>query len=598
MSQNGSSPAGTVLRPREIDKEHVSLQALQERWPKVMKPLELLDALSSPSRWRCSLTPESGKKHALAVDSTRLTTVLSKCFGLLSPVRSSLVSRSPRLAQADWQVRKHVWSVLWGAAVLYRLRPKTPPVPKDEKKIGLIPAPATYSDFRSELLVVPDDVSCAEASVSGDLSVQLFHLLQDVFPIITSHQPVASFDPDQRLRDAYTSFYRLIRKPPHWHPELRQASREKNLLGALAAGGPFAKLLERAEPGSPHPYKIDLTYLTAYPVRPGLALLGCRINFDAPEGKLAVANVEYAGTAVAPGEARWDFIERIALCSLVTHLTVWRHGMQYHVAGLAPVAVVTHNMPANHPIRRLLAAHVWETISTNFYTHLTLRRSGFDVTGFSFPRDVIFRYYDDGARAFDLRWLDLESDAERRGIDGDLDYPYLPLAQRYRDLIRSYVAAYVDLYYEDDAALDADSDAGAWFDGLDATFLKGVRYYVPELTKENLVKFCTLFIYAVTVEHEQNTLWDYSVFLPTTVREDGVGQSMGEVQSVLNFQLVIASATNRLLNDVSHLALDDRAAQVMRDFQFTLRALQSEMEQGPDHHWLVYPKDLEASVSA
>ncbi|MCA1675130.1 MAG: hypothetical protein LC799_24050, partial [Actinobacteria bacterium] len=173
-----------------------------------------------------------------------------------------------------------------------------------------------------------------------------------------------------------------------------------------------------------------------------------------------------------------------------------------------------------------------------------------------------------------------------------------PLARRYRDLIRSYVATYVDLYYPDDAALGADSDARAWFEALDRAFLKGIRYYVPELTKENLVRFCTLYIYAVTVEHEQNSLWDYAVFLPTTVRKDGVAQSLGEVQSVLNFQIIIGSATNRLLNDFTHLALDDRAAQVMRDFQSALRSLQLEMEQGPDHYWNVYPKNLEASVSA
>ncbi|HEV3401713.1 MAG TPA: hypothetical protein VG078_07805 [Acidimicrobiales bacterium] len=121
-----------------------------------------------------------------------------------------------------------------------------------------MPAWRSYPDFDCELLVVPDDVPCHETSLFAELAVQFLHLMQDVFPITASHQPPASFDPDQRLAEGYTRAYRLIRTPPRWHPELAQAAREGNLLGALAAGGPFAKLLERAEPGSPHPYTIDL----------------------------------------------------------------------------------------------------------------------------------------------------------------------------------------------------------------------------------------------------------------------------------------------------------------------------------------------------
>ncbi|MGH9281116.1 MAG: lipoxygenase family protein, partial [Acidimicrobiales bacterium] len=480
----------------------------------------------------------------------------------------------------------------------YGLRPKKPPVPKDERRINLISARESYADFHCDNLVVPDDVPIDEASLPSDLLVQALHLLQDLLPIAASHQPPASSDPEERLRDAYTVLYRLVRSPPRWHPELAAAARAQNLLGALGSGGPFAKLVERAEPGSETPYAIDLRYLADYPVRPGLAPIGCRINYDAPEGRLTVAHVEYRDRKAAPGDAGWDFIERIALCSLVTHLTVWRHGMQYHVAGVAPVAVVTHNLPADHPLRRLLAAHTASTISVDYNTHMTLRRSGYDVTGFSFPRETIFRYYDDGAAAFDLNRLDVRADAERRGIGDDLWYPYLPQAVRYYDLIAAYVTAYIDHYYADDAALAGDAAAQAWFDELDRSMLKGVRYFAPSLTKRDLARLCTVFIYAVTFEHEQNTMWDYAVFLPSSVREDGRPQSVGEVQNVLNFQLVISSATNRLLDDFSHLALDPGAARIMRDFRASLRMLQTELEAEGDHYWVVYPQDLEASVSA
>ena len=576
----------------------MSLQSIQERWPGIMRPLEVVDALVTPGRWQCKLRPGSAGRHTVDMDSKGLADTLSNALAPLGRARARALDGRPGLVRADWALRKVVWSLLTTSAAAIRLRPKRPPVPKDEKRIDLVPAPVSYADFNSPLLVVPDDVECAESSIFSDLFVQLIHVVQDVYPVITTHQPDASFEPAQRLRDCYSLAYRLIRKPPRWHPELEEARRRGNLLGALAEGGPFAKLLERSEVGSPHPYQFDLRYLDDYEVRPGLERLGCRINLDVTDGRLTIASVEHAGRTVAPAEADWEFFERVALAALVTHLTVWRHGMQYHVAGLAPVAVATHNLPPDHPVRRLLAAHVWETISTNVYTHLTLRRNGFDVTGFSFPRDVIFRYYDGGAEHFDLNRFDVPADVARRGIGDDIQYPYLAQSTRYLDLIRSYVGDYIDEYYDDDAALAADPAATRWFEDLDRTFLKGIRYCVPSLTKANLVRFCSLFIYAVTVEHEENTMWDYAVFLPATVRADGSPQSVGEVQSVLNFELLISSATNRLMNDLAYLALDEGGAKIMREFRAALQSLQAEMEREGDHYWRVYPRELEASVSA
>jgi hypothetical protein len=50
--------------------------------------------------------------------------------------------------------------------------------------------------------------------------------------------------------------------------------------------------------------------------------------------------------------------------------------------------------------------------------------------------------------------------------------------------------------------------------------------------------------------------------------------------------------------DFTHLALDEGAAAIMRDFQSSLHALQTRMESEPDRYWRIYPSDLEASVSA
>ncbi len=105
-------------------------------------------------------------------------------------------------------------------------------------------------------------------------------------------------------------------------------------------------------------------------------------------------------------------------------------------------------------------------------------------------------------------------------------------------------------------------------------------------------------MYSVSAEHEDNTMWNYAMFLPATVREDGRGESVGQVQAVINFELLISSATNRLMNDASHVALDPEGAAIMRGLQSRLVRLQEQMEREPQRHWQIQPRHLEASVSA
>lgn len=576
----------------------MTIQSIQERFPWLMRPVVWLDTLLTPRRWR--IVPERAAaaiERLLTRDTSGLARRVNAATRGLSTLRARVLADRPGLMQVAWRFRKTVWSTVWTGIAVMRLWPRRVPVPAADVPIRLIPAPESYRDFRSPTLVVPSDVPRPEMTLPGAITVQMLHLLQDVYPIISTHQPPAAAAPDQRLRQAYSWWYRLLRTPPRWHPELMHADRESNLLGVLGVGGPFAKLLQRRD-GRSADYLIDLDYLRRYPVRDGLARLGTRIFFREHEGRLRTTGIEYQDQLAEPGQRDWPFFERLAQCSLLTHTTVWRHGMQFHVGGVAPFAVVTYQMPPQHPIRRLLAPHLADTLSTNFHTHLTLRRSGFDVTGFSFDYETILRYYDDGAKYFDIARLDPRHDVSVRGIGDTLAYPHQPQAVMYLQLFEDYVRRYVDVYYPDEASLAGDGAAAAWFEALDRTLVRGIRHYVPALNKQSLVRLCALFIYSVSVEHEDNTMWDYAVFLPATVRADGRPESVGQVQSVQDFQVIISSATNRLMNDASHVALDARGARVMQDFQASLVDLQRTLQAGPDHYWRIYPKNLEASISA
>jgi hypothetical protein len=575
----------------------MTIQSIQERFPWLMRPFAFVDALLTPRRWAPSFLQGAATRleAVLTADSRSLAQALRQGLAWLSVLRAAVLRDRPRLQRLAWLLRQYVWAAAWSLIVVIRLWPRRVPTPEIGAPIRLIPAPESYPDFRSPALVVPSDIPREEMSLPAALMVQALHALQDLYPVVSNHQPEAPRDPRERLRQAYPWLYRLVRTPPAWHADLAEAQQRGRLLDILAVGGPYAKLLERS---GRREYVIDLDYLRQYPVRQELTRLGCRIRYEDRDTAVAVKGIEYNGRLVAPGEVMWPMAERVALCSLATHTTVWRHGMQYHVGGVAPFAVATHHLPPGHPLRRLLAPHMADTLSTNYHTHLTLRRNGFDVTGFSFSYDTILRYYDDGARYFDIRRLDPRADAARREIGPDLDYPHLPQAERYFDLFSAYVGEYLALYYPDEASLVRDTAAKAWFDALNRQIVRGLGDYTPELTRAALTRLCALYMYTVSVEHEDNTMWNYAMFLPATVREDGRGESVGQVQAVVNFELLIASATNRLMNDASHVALDAQGAAIMRSFQARLAQLQQQMQKEPSRYWRIMPRDLEASVSA
>jgi hypothetical protein len=562
-----------------------------------MAPSVWVTMLLTPERWPFLPAPIAARvTRRIAFDTTGLARVLRR-INPLSYLRGALVPRSARLQALDWRLRKAFWTAQWCLMVGFQGWPRRTPRTRDESPIRLLPAPRTYADFQSPALVVPETVPHAEKSLLNQMTVQLVHLLQDIYPIVSSHQPSADPDPQKRFDRAYTRTYRWFREPPRWHPDLVAASNDRNLLGVLAVGGPFAKLLQRTDPQRSD-YVIDLEHFVNYRVREGLCHLGCRIRFASPGNRLVVTAIEYEGEVIAPGSPRWEWAERIALAALMTHVTVWRQGMEYHVGGLAPVPVLTHNLlPPDHPLRRLLAPHINQTMTTNFHTHLTLRRSGFDVTGFTFPYETILRYYDDGAASFDITRLDVALDASQRGIPQSLEYPYLPQALAYYRLFWVYVRRYVEQYYPDERALASDAAVREWFEALDRTIVRGVRRYVPDVTVDGLVKLLTLLLYSLTVGHTENSLFNYAVFMPTTVRRDGVQQSVGQVQDIVNFQFLITAPTTLLVADHSHIALDSAGAAIMNAFRDSLLKLQREMETQPGRHWQLFPNAIEGSVS-
>src|SRR5215203_1973389 len=198
----------------------MSVNAFQRRHRWIMAPLQWLSMLMTPERWPF-LSPELAATitRCLVVDTTTLARTIRR-VNPLTPIRDSALPGSSPLQSLDWQLRKLFWTALWCGMVLFQGWPRRAPRPRREPPIRLLSAPETYPDFQSPALVVPETVPWAEKSLPNQMTVQTIHLLQDVYPLVNTNQPVSNPDRQKAFADAYTFPYRLLRDAPVWHPDL------------------------------------------------------------------------------------------------------------------------------------------------------------------------------------------------------------------------------------------------------------------------------------------------------------------------------------------------------------------------------------------
>ena len=194
--------------------------------------------------------------------------------------------------------------------------------------------------------------------------------------------PVSS---DER-RFAAAIYPRFFRKAwpgaPTLAPELSDTD---DLLAELAVRGPYASYLRRGDDGA---YVVDVDWITAYDVAPGLARPGGTAVFTVRDGRLVTETVGLVG--VTPEHARAAY-----LAALNEDLTTFRHNVSVHLAMLTSFALAsTNHLEATHPVRRLLH-HCFNTVLIGHVELSSAQLSGpqgFAATIFSHEADEVLPY--------------------------------------------------------------------------------------------------------------------------------------------------------------------------------------------------------------
>ena len=132
----------------------------------------------------------------------------------------------------------------------------------------------------------------------------------------------------------------------------------------------------------------------------------------------------------------------------------------------------------------------------------------------------------------------------------------------------------------------------------------GVAIPVGGITFDWLARLCATLIHVSTVEHDilNNVVWNYSTFgwlIPTVVPLSGEPMDERRAFDMVATLIGTWKPYNMLLtSDVPALALDERAAAVMKDWIEELNRIQNEMDATePRDPALSYPAYLNVSIS-
>lgn len=498
-------------------------------------------------------------------------------------------------------LRRTFWNLITILKFRTNRRRKVPVPVAEGRRIRPIPLRERYPAIPIDDILVADHVPPDEARRLPLAFCRFQPTLTRVFSPMQAGMPPVPADPHEAIDTAYTRGHRRLLPAPVI-PDEYQGQVD---LGQLAVAGPYSYYLHAVDGGG---YEWDLRHLGEYEHHRGLRSLGVRVSFEADEHRRRVSATEIDCElgVCTPGDPQWGLAQRLALCAATNHLSLVRHFDWVHLATVSHVAVATRNqLPADHPLRRLLWPHVWGTqYSNELVTEVLLGRYGDFASVFSFTHPGLCRLFEDSYHRYDIAIYDPEADLQRRGlVAAPFDQPAWANRMAHFDVMLDHAQRYLGIYYRSDAELQDDADVAAWVEALNRMVPNGVgRVLGAEPTLHGLARLVAVLAYVGTVEHEVmgTGLWNYQVWThvqPVRVRRDGQRDPVDVYQRLVNYNFLLNVRRAQLLDDYSYLALDAEGAAAFRRFRSDLRDLEERVAKEEHAWWRVRPSILEVSVN-
>lgn len=343
----------------------------------------------------------------------------------------------------------------------------------------------------------------------------------------------------------------------------------------LAFHGPGIYYLKPSEEPSLGHYVCDTSVLQKFKMRSGYEQAGAQAFFDA-ERRLTVVRTQ-RGT-FKPGDAYWEHAKYVWRCSCMTYMTVVQHLCWTHWVISNGFTSSCRVLPADHPVRRVLAVNCFGTAAINQNSTTALhpefgflhKLSGFEYSSLS----DIFKVAGDMYKY--QTWPEFVKDHPLP--DGDKkELPYFQDGLKVWEIMTSFYGKYIDMYYKNDAEVLADKHlAKYWEFGLVPQYKNGL----PPLSKAALVNQIAHSSFHVTAWHEM-----VGGLMPYVSSPDGMFYGVRKtepplVRADLHMYvgtLALTSATGgrmpSFVADWSHLLLDAQAKKWHQEFMDALKAM-------------------------
>ena len=350
------------------------------------------------------------------------------------------------------------------------------------------------------------------SKIRGLISKVLSFLLNN-FPLVTKGLPEIPEDNQELLSLCFPPEYQALLPKPEFPDEL--SDNPDDTVGGCALSGPFARHIRKANAadiiGAPDLLKSDDLYIIELPgyeylpVKSGLETLGGKaiLSYNKDTGYMQTNCIKHKDSWYTKNDVDWSHAQKIIMATVSNDSAIVRHLLNTHLIISGTFSSVTNQtLKADHPIRILLHPHQYGALSTNLYNLPILFSGSWIESIFSYDQSTLSNFLGSKAAKFSMTSLNVHKDLKKRRMKNtEFDYPYAQNTTKLWDIIQTYVRNYVNNYYTKDT-LTADEQLQSWYCALKKYIPNNqVQVYAPTLSKRNLVKLLTLYIYTDSVEH-------------------------------------------------------------------------------------------------
>ncbi|KDO35719.1 hypothetical protein SPRG_18867 [Saprolegnia parasitica CBS 223.65] len=390
-------------------------------------------------------------------------------------------------------------------------------------------------------------------------------LLQDSAPFVDNFD--AKWAPGEDMEGYVLSKVGRMWPRVRVHWDDRYSDRALELLVFHGLGQHMVQKLATAHDDGSY-YTVATNFLASIEVRAGYAITGADAFFDA-KGK--VTKIVRLGKTIRPTDAAWEYAKMCFRSSLVSKITAVDHLMGLHVTvGNYMTTASREQLPPAHPLRRLIKPFTFRAVAINYDASIALFA----------PKGMLHRAFpftEKGLKdtwAMALKSLTLEPfpvHLARQQVD-TITLPYHEDGADYWKIVRTFVSEYLDLYYKSDDDVTRDASIQA----LWAFLNKQLPTPLGVLSLENLKDVVAHSIFLVTAMHNHlGGIAEYvsdPAFCPVSWVE---GELSGRPGNAVRAALIMSGTgfpQPNILEDFSHVLLDDAAKAVAHRFTASLQA--------------------------